>query len=119
PILGQASAEVLDRRVGHGSLAAQIFEVGEQLLIERTDRELFSSETTEPGAVSEQKMVQRAVNRAEERLAILLALLVGDGRAKRVEPFIHPPVVTRHHAERPRAVHGCLPLRRALSGGLL
>src|SRR5262245_40603106 len=118
-VLGQAGAEVLNRRVGRRALATGILEVGEQLLVERADWKLFSREATEPRAVGEQKMIQCAVNRAEERLAIPLALLVGDRRAKRVEPLVHPTVVPRHHAERSRAVHGCLPLRRALSGDLL
>ena len=37
-VFGQASAEVLDRGVGRVTLAAQILEFGEQLLIERANR---------------------------------------------------------------------------------
>src|SRR5262252_4396787 len=42
-------------------------------------------------------MVERAVDRAEESRTVALSLGVGELRAQRVQPLIHPAVVTCHH----------------------
>src|SRR5215471_17432921 len=44
-------------------------------------------------------MVERAVDRAEERLAVGLALAVVECRTALVEPLVHPAVVARHDAQ--------------------
>src|SRR5262252_4358451 len=42
-------------------------------------------------------MVERAVDRAEEGRTVARSLGVGELRAQRVQPLVHPAVVTCHH----------------------
>src|SRR5206468_4938023 len=72
----------------------------------------------EPGAVGEEEVVQRPVDRAEEGAPVLLPHLVGERRAECVKPFVHPGVVARERlvlrcevAHRRTATPSCQPGR--------
>src|SRR2546421_102624 len=100
------------------ALAPQLLEVRVELLIERTEGPRGSREAAEPATVGEQEVIQDPVDRAKERLAVALALLVGKRGADGVELLVHPAVVSGHQAELLERAHGCLPLPRPLSGRL-
>src|SRR5262249_14404365 len=111
----------LDAGIGPRALAPELLEVAVELLVEPpTERDRLPlpvarlreprvvREAPEPGAVRQNEMVQRPVNRTKERLAIALPLVVRERRAKRVEPLVHPPVVARKGAIGPDGIHAVL-----------
>src|SRR2546423_10951459 len=119
PLGREGRRVLLDRGVGVGALAPQLLEVRVELLIERTEGPRGSREAAEPATVGEQEVIQDPVDRAKERLAVALALLVGKRGADGVELLVHPAVVSGHHAGLLGRNYGWLPPRRPLSGRLI
>ena len=73
--------------------------------------EIAAAEAAHPGGVGVDQVVQRALQRLEERAAILKPLFVGELRGAGVELPVHPPVVLRHAAAPGLRDHGFQPDR--------
>src|SRR5690606_34204798 len=99
--------------VGQRSLSSQLLEIRVELLIERTDAswadELVwdghAREAREPDPVGQQEMVERSVDRLEERAAVALARFVTQRGGTPVERVVHPAVVVSQGTQ-PFGTHG-------------
>jgi len=103
--LAQAAHPIHDVAIGLHALAPQRVEVAVQLLRERAHGKRHAGEPAHPHAIGQQQVVERPVDRLEEGAGVLLALLVGELRAARVELLVHPPVVAGHAAGVNEQVH--------------
>src|SRR5918996_6245866 len=84
------------------SSAARFFQlgkVGAGLIVEAHLRVRPALDPREPDPIGDQEMIERAVNRAEERLARPVVLVLGQLLAGRVQPPIGPAIVARHPAQ--------------------
>src|SRR4029079_16383467 len=85
----------------------QLGKVLEQDRIEPVRRLALSGETLQPDAVGDEKVVQGAVHRLEERPAIRAVIRIGELRCDVVDALVAPRIVARYHGE--VRFHGELP----------
>src|SRR5450631_4431421 len=65
----------------------------QNVILEHREGVAGTGEAREPDAVAEQNVIERAVNRLEERAAIQLAFFVAHLGGVRIKTFVHPTVV--------------------------
>src|SRR5437879_5970521 len=103
PFGGDLTGPVEHGAIGSRSLGAQNVEAREHVRAELRMRARRAAESTEPHAVAPQEVIERPVDRAEERATLELALDVRQRRTGLVQPLVHPAVVAPHEL----AVVGC------------
>ena len=108
-LLVQGRAEVEYFPIGLRALPPQLVKIRVQLLIQGIDLEGAIDEPADPQPVTQQQVIECAVDGFEKRTAIAPALRVGNVRANGVEPLVHPAVVLRHGSESIQRTHGFPP----------
>ena len=94
----EPSHKGIDLVVGSRTLVSQLVEVGVEPLGKGLDLKGLAEEASEPDPVSQKKVVQRPMDRAEESVSVLFALGIRETGAERVEFSVHPPVVARQQS---------------------
>src|ERR1051326_7179354 len=97
----------VDARVLGAAARAQLREILVKDRVELLGLLALAGEAMHPDAVAQQQMIERAVERAEERAAVAPILGVGNARRGIIEPLVDPRDVGREHRE--ERFHGSPP----------
>src|SRR5690606_415274 len=98
PLLREIRNPVRELVVGECSLPAKFVKVGVELLVERANaagpdrsvRQLYPLEACKPHSIGDEQMIERAVNRLEERPLVPLTRFITQRGCKTVEVVVHP-----------------------------
>src|SRR5205823_1946359 len=98
PLGRKTLGPVADGAIRERAFGRKLAEIVEHRGAECGCRANIPGEATEPHAIAPQDVIERAVDRAEERAAITLALVVRKACAAGVQTLVDPRAVTRHRA---------------------